>query len=173
MEEALHFDLAGDITQDVRAVAVGPDERVGIDDGAVHMGFGGEVHDGVVAGHRSGHGLAVADVALDEGESGIVVEAAQVVEVARIGQGVESCDGVVGCGQDVPHVVGADEPGGTSDEESHGQVRRAWWGRRAGPRSERCGFCLSRSERIGSASPQSASMSGSSQATPSSSAGLW
>ena len=49
-------------------------EVVGVDDRAVDVALGGEVHDGVVAGHGLGDGVAVADVALDERVAGVVVE---------------------------------------------------------------------------------------------------
>ena len=65
-------------------------------DRAVDVALGGEVHDGVVAVHRGEHGVAVGDVALHERVAGVVVEVAQVVEVAGVGERVEDRDRVVG-----------------------------------------------------------------------------
>lgn len=56
------------------------------------MGLGREVHDDIVAGHDLVDGLCVADVALDEGVSGVVRDRSEVGLDARVGQLVEDSD---------------------------------------------------------------------------------
>jgi hypothetical protein len=70
---------------------------------------------------------------------------------------------LAGVGRVVPALLDLAEPG---------QGRRATCGCHMGSMSARRGFFWSRADRIGSVTPQSASTDGSSQATPSSSAGL-
>ena len=164
----------------VGAEAVGVDEVVRAGDGAVDVALGCEVDHGVVAGHGLLERARVADVALDEAVAGIVVDVAQRRQVAGIRECVVDGDLVVGVGQDPADVVGADEPRPAGDELPHaisvsfgGQpVRSAAWGRRSAGRSDRRGLSWSRADSTGSDTPQSAPTSGSSHATPSSSAGL-
>ena len=53
VQEPLDADAAGDVAHHVGAVAVGADELVGVDDRAVDVALGREVHDRVVAVHRA------------------------------------------------------------------------------------------------------------------------
>ena len=177
----LDLDVAGDVAHHVGAEAVGAHEGVGVDDRAVDVALGGEVHHRVVARHGRGHGLAVADVALHERVAGVVGDVGEAREVAGVGEGVVDGDLVVGGGEHVADVVGSDEPGRAGDEELHGSRtsrrgrghgRRPMWGCHCGSISARRGLAWSRADRIGSATPQSAPIAGSSQATPSSSVGL-
>ena len=118
---AVRYDAPGDVHDDVCAVAVGVHELVGADDRAVDVALGREVHDDVVPCHRLFDGRPVGDVTLHEAITGIVLDGAQIGEVAGIGQGVVHGDRVVGRGEDVLDVVGADEPGAAGDEQPHGQ----------------------------------------------------
>ena len=59
----------------------------------------------------------IADVALHEPVARVVVDVAQGREVAGVGERVVDGDLVVGVREDVPHVVGADEPGAAGDED--------------------------------------------------------
>ena len=71
------------------------------------------------------------------------------------------------------HARSSDPAGEGGDSRARCVQRRsAAWGRRATFSSARLGFAWSRAERTGAFTPQSAPMSGSSHATPSSSAGL-
>ena len=81
------------------------------------MALGREVHDRVVTVHRGRDGVAVADVALHEGEARVVVDVAQGRQVAGVGERVEDGDLVVGGREHVADVVGADEPGPAGDEQ--------------------------------------------------------
>jgi hypothetical protein len=112
-------DTTGDVTHDVGAVAVGPDELVRSDDGTVDVALGGEVDDRVMPGKGGFHGFAVADVSADEGESRIAIQTTKVVEISGVGQGVVDRHRVVGVRQDLTDVVGADEAGAAGDEEAH------------------------------------------------------
>jgi len=146
------------------------------------VALGGEVHHRVVPGHRRRHDIAVADVAVDKAITGVVGDVGQVGEVAGVGQRVEHGDRVVGVGQHVTHVVGADEAGTAGDKQFHvrflgftwsrAYVRSAAWGRHWGSNALRAGLAASRSDTSGLSKPQSAPIAGSSQATPNSSAGL-
>jgi hypothetical protein len=56
------------LEQDVDADDAGPDERLRVEDRAVDVRLGGEVHDGVGVGDERADDVAVGDVALDEAE---------------------------------------------------------------------------------------------------------
>jgi hypothetical protein len=62
---------------------------------------------------------AVPDVALHEGVPGVALQGGQVLEVARVGQGVEVDDGLIGLAQPVQHEVAADEAGAAGDQDRH------------------------------------------------------
>ena len=104
----------------MRAEDVGADEVLRAADGAVDVRLGGEVDDGVGAAQRLADDGGVADVAVHEGVAGVVLDVAQVLEVAGVGELVEVHDlDVVVPGEHVAHEVGADEPGAAGDHESH------------------------------------------------------
>lgn len=170
MHEPLHAELAGQVAQDVGAVAVRADEHVGVEQGAVDVGLGREVHDCVVSRQRRGHCVPITDVAVDEGQTLIGLQVGEVGEVAGVGQLVEDRHRVIGRPQHMVDVVRADEARPSGDEQLHG--RSLTWGCHCGSNAFRRGLVWSRSDSTGSVIAQSAAMSGSSQATPSSSAGL-
>ena len=100
----------------------GAQERFGIEDGAVDVRLGREVHHRVGLGdQRRGH-TGVGDVAADEPEAsghlGVVADRLEVRLVAGIGQRVEDRDArPIAPRQDVADVARADEPGPARDEE--------------------------------------------------------
>ncbi len=98
-----------------------------------------------------------------------------VIEIGAIpcvGERVDDDDRVVrvACLGPVPNEVRSDETGAAGDENVH--VRSGHAGRTRSPISARLGFVRSRSDSTGFVTPQSAAISGSSHATPSSSAAL-
>ena len=119
VDDALDLEAPGRVHHDVRAEAVRVDEVVRPGDRAVDVALGREVHDRVVAGHRVLERAGVADVALDELEARAVVDVLQRREVAGVRERVVDGHLVVGVGQHVTHVVGADEPGAAGDELLH------------------------------------------------------
>ena len=119
VHDAAHLEPARGVHDDVRAEAVGVDEVVGAGDRTVDVALGGEVDDGVVAGHRLFERARIADVALDERVARVVVDVAQRREVARVGERVVDGDFVVGVGEHVADVVGPDEAGAAGDEDLH------------------------------------------------------
>ncbi len=121
MHEALDAQCPGHVADHVRSVAVGADKGVRRHDRTVHVALGGEVDHHVVALHGGPHRVAVTDVALHEPVAGIFGHVPQVVEVSRVGEGVEDRDRVVAACQDVVNVVGADEPGPAGHEQLHGR----------------------------------------------------
>ncbi len=177
VHEPADADLAGDVAQHVGAEAVGAHERVRVDDRAVDVRLGGEVDDGVVAVHPLEHGVLVADVGVDELDPAVVHHVADRGEVAGVGERVEDRHLVVGVGQQPADVVGADEPGGTGDEQlhrissgrvgAHRPVGPAAGGDRVAPR---VGLVAGRQDRVGDA-PVGGD-GGSFHISPSSSAGL-
>ena len=119
VQEAADPEAVGDVAQHVGAEGVGVHEREGVGDGAVDVALGGEVDDGVVAGHVLEGGVLVADVGLHEPAPAIVDQVAEVLDVAGVGQLVVDGDLVVAVGQHPTDVVGADEPGRAGDEQLH------------------------------------------------------
>ena len=84
------------------------------------MGFRGEVDDAVhvVLGDDFEDRLEVADVGLDEGVVGLVLDVLEVREVARVGQLVQVDDPVVRIlVHEQPYDMVADETGAAGDED--------------------------------------------------------
>ena len=82
-----HAVLAHRLQHRERADDVGVQERLGIGQRVVDVGFGGEMHDGVGLGDELGHQLGVGDVALHQAD--VVLDRGQRLAAARIGQRVE------------------------------------------------------------------------------------
>ena len=76
------------LEQAERALHVRPQERLWIRDGIVVMGLGRVMHDRVVARHDPVEQLGVADVAVHELDT-ILRQARDILDVARIGQGIQ------------------------------------------------------------------------------------
>ena len=100
---------------------VGLDERLGRIDGAVDVGLGGEVDDGVdrVVGQEARDEGVVADVALREDVPRVAGEVGQVGGIAGVGERVEVDEPGqrgAGLGQALPDEIGADEAAAAGDQ---------------------------------------------------------
>ena len=148
--------VGGDVVQALVVAADRLEHLVGADQVGLHerprrvqrvvvVGLGGEVHDGVAAGHGGVDRLLVADVGLRQRHA---LEALDVAAVAGVGQQVVDDDLPVGpLAVDVADEVRADEAGAAGDQQLHdadpclevcGRGRRASpAGRGARRRSER------------------------------------
>ena len=113
---------AGRFEQAKGANDVGGDEVLRAVYGAVHMAFGGKVHDGAraVFGQQAGHQGAVANVALHENVARIALQAGQIGQIARVGELVKVEHRLVAGGQPVEHEIAADETGPAGDK-NHGK----------------------------------------------------
>ena len=94
VHEAVDAVPHGGVEQGLGADDVGHHEVGGAEDRAVDVGLGREVHDGVGGADEVVDEPRVEDVALDEGQPGIVADRRQVGEVAGVGELVQ--DGDVG-----------------------------------------------------------------------------
>ena len=83
------------------------------------MRLGGEVHHsgGLVLRERRLHGVAIADVGLEERDPRLV-DAGQTQQAAGVGEFVDDDDGVLRVREHVPYEVRADESGSAGDEDS-------------------------------------------------------
>ena len=108
MNKPLHPDLLRALQQHMRAVYVCVRETVGVAEGQVYVGLGGEVEDAVdgVEGHTGEDVGGVGDVAVVEGEVWVRGEDGGVIQGGAVGDVVEGDDVVGGVGQDQV----ADEP---------------------------------------------------------------
>ncbi len=95
----------------------------GAGDGAVDVGFGGEVEDGsgLVGGECAAEEISVGDVPVDEGVVRAAGERSEVGGVAGVGEGVEVDEGAFGLGggraEPAEDEVGADEACAAGDED--------------------------------------------------------
>ena len=87
--------------------------------GAVHMAFGGKMHDAGRLEDFKGraHGGGVRNIRLDEVVAGMVLYIGQRGEVAGIGQLVDVDDAPVGGGEQKMHDCGADEARAAGDND--------------------------------------------------------
>jgi hypothetical protein len=92
-------------------------------DGSIHVGFGGEVHDGprlVVTQQEIDQG-AIADIAFDEAMARVVTESGKVRQIARVGQGIKGDDRLslrrMLAGEPIQDEVRANEAGAAGDED--------------------------------------------------------
>ena len=88
VEQTLQTAPMHHLQKDVCAIDIRLDEASRIDDAAVHVSLGGEVHNSIhaVRLHRFLQQISIADVALHEGISGVILHIRQVVQVSRIGE---------------------------------------------------------------------------------------
>jgi hypothetical protein len=114
-----HAGVEAGAHHDVGPTAVGGHEHVGAGDGVVDVALGGEVDHGVDPTQGVTKGQGVADVAVDEGHPGIGLEIGDGRPVAGVSEGVVDDHAVVGGREQVPDVVGPDEPSPTGDENPH------------------------------------------------------
>ncbi len=119
-------------------------------DGAVDMGFGGQMHDrvGVVRSENPVERVAVADIGMLEGIGRMGRDRGHVVGAGGIGQRVEVHD-LVARGDCMAHDGRPDEPGAAGHEKSHPGSPQA----KGVSISERGGAAASFSDRIASAPP--------------------
>ncbi len=112
---------SGGFEQSEAADHIGLDEIRWCPDRAVHMAFGGEVHDGARAESIQEvlHQDTVRDVALDEMMVRVSVEGCQVFPVAGIGQLVEVDHGLATQREPVQYEIAADEACATRDQYRH------------------------------------------------------
>jgi len=98
-------------------------EGGGLQDGAVNVGLGREVDDGVRLSSQLPHQRLVGDVSLDEAvavaRGRVVREAAEVGGVTGIGELVDHDEVVIGGSEAPMREVGADEAGPAGDQDPH------------------------------------------------------
>ncbi len=122
--------LADGFQERVDAEDVRAKERLRVHDGAVHVGLGGEVDDGVHAFGRPRDRLPVADVGADEAVARVRLHLAQVVRVAGVGELVQVDDvhRLPALPAEQPaDEVGADETGASAHKDPQVlSLLRAW-----------------------------------------------
>ena len=116
--------LARGLEQHVGAERVGGDEGVGLGDGAIDVGLGGEVDDRLGGGglDRLRDGVGVLDGAADEAKAGVLGEVVEVLLAPRVGELVEHSHLIAVLEQAQAHEVGADEAGAAADEQFHARI---------------------------------------------------
>jgi len=119
VHEALDLVDAALVEQHLGAGDVGAHEGGGVDDAAVDVALGGEVHDhvGAVLGEHRVHRGRFGDVRPHERVALVLLDVGQVLEVAGVGQCVDVDDLVVAAEQQHAHEVRADEAGTAGDED--------------------------------------------------------
>ncbi|MNP12715.1 hypothetical protein D3C76_1049640 [compost metagenome] len=112
---------AGAFQQAVGADDVGLDEFSRAIDGAIDMGFGGQVHDrmGLEARQCGTDRLAFGDIGLEELVARVAGCRCQGFEVAGVGQFVEVENLMLGVVQQMANERRANEAGSAGDQESH------------------------------------------------------
>ena len=121
-------DRLGGLEQGVGAQHVGVDEGVGPVDGAVHMGLGGKVDDGVhrIVAQGLRYRIEIPDVAVNEAEVGLFPQGCQVFDVAGVGQGIQHGHPMGGVAlHPVVDEIGADKAGPARHQEGLGLVGHA------------------------------------------------
>ena len=110
---------AGGFEQLEGALHIGADEVAGAVDGAVDMALGGEVQEGAgaVRGQQRGHRWAVTNIDPREVVARVGGHWGQALQVAGVGERVEHQHGLVLLAQPVVHKIGADETGGSGEED--------------------------------------------------------
>ena len=107
------------LQQHAGAHHVGLDEVRRAVDGAVHVGLGGQVHDGIgaVLPEHPLHLPGIADVHLLETVAGVIHEAGQGIGIARVGELVEVHHRPVALDDEVTHQCRTDETGAAGDQQ--------------------------------------------------------
>ena len=117
MHEFFDIELACDLEKDEGAGNIDFDYGRRIVDAAIHVRLGGEMNDGVAAGHGSFDGGGIANITLDETVVRIARDGIQVCEITRIGQFVVVNDGILlGQAQEVSDEIRSDEAGAPGEE---------------------------------------------------------
>jgi len=101
---------------------VGGDELTRAVDGAVDVGFGGQVHNHFGLGRSEGlaHGLGVADIGLDKGESRLALEFRKGGQVTGVGKLIDDRDGMAARDQKAGQIR-PDKARAASDQNTHKQ----------------------------------------------------
>ncbi len=109
---------------------VGLQECLGVGDGAIDVGLGGEMGDTgeAVFIEQAAHQIRVSDVALDEGDAAIGDQRLEAADVGGIRHGIDHDQAVVGpCGTPRMHEVLADKAGASGNQNPlHPNLRREW-----------------------------------------------
>jgi hypothetical protein len=106
----------GGVEQYLRPHDIGLDKHLGFHNAAVDVGFGGEVDHHIHAAHQLVNEFAILNSPLHELVPGVVHHFLQIVQAARIRQGVQVNHLVVRVFlQDVLNEVGADEARAAGD----------------------------------------------------------
>jgi hypothetical protein len=123
---------------------IGLDEIAWAVDGAIDVGFCGEVDDGVgfVGGEDVVEEGSIPDVAVEEEVIGVALEVTKVCWVTGVGESVEVEDAALAEVDPVEDKVGADEAGAAGDKESGGV--HGFWGRLVGSVIEGNTECVTR-----------------------------
>ncbi len=116
-----HPVTAGGFEQGEGAVHVGAHEVARAVDGAIDVALGGEMDDGagLVLGKQAVDQLTVADVALHEDMPRVALQGGEVLQVARVGEGIQIDHRLVAHREPVQYEVCADEAGAAGYENSH------------------------------------------------------
>src|SRR5579872_2466895 len=126
VEEARDLQIAGHLQQNERAANIGVDDRSGLIDAAVHMGFGGKMHYGVTPVHGGAHSDAIADIAADKAVTGVGGHSFEVQKIAGVSENIVIDQAVAaGPGEEVVNEIGADKSGATSDKDFHSRAPTA------------------------------------------------
>ena len=109
---------AGGFEQGEGAVYVGADEVAGAVNRAIDVAFGGKVDDGAgaVLGQQAVDQLAVADVALHKDVARVALERGEVLQVARVGEGIQIDHRLVAHAKPVEYEVCTDKAGAAGYE---------------------------------------------------------
>ena len=111
--------------QDLRPLDVRGDELGGsVLDRLLNVRLGGRVHDHVDARYDVPHESRVADVAVHVGQALVAKEIGDVLEVPRVGQGVDVHHLVRSLGEQMADEVRRDEPAAAGDEYALGSHSR-------------------------------------------------
>ena len=131
--EALDAIFSAGVHQHRSADDVRFQEEFRVQNGSVHMGFGGKVDDlvGALVFKESIYGLAVADIHFVELETGMVQDGGQGGKIPGVGQFVQADD--VSFRMLLQHIkdkIRADEPGAARYDEFHENTSRGYYSKK-------------------------------------------
>jgi hypothetical protein len=121
VHELFDIEFARDLKKYEGAGDIGFDHGRRIADAAVQVRLGGEMDDGLAAGHGCCDSGRITNITLDESVVRIARDGIQVCEVTGVGQFVVVDDGIVlGKAQDVSDEIRSDETGPRRRKSSSG-----------------------------------------------------
>jgi hypothetical protein len=108
------------LEEGVGAEDVGVNEGAGAVDGAIHMGFGCEVHHGLRLEIRESglHGDSIADIGLQEPVTRRLIKITERCRIPGVGELVD-VENLMTAGHQKTDEIGTDEAGTASDENFH------------------------------------------------------